>query len=145
MERMVEALEWIHRKGFVHMDVKADNIFVDAAGRWWLGDFGSAVPKGSAITSTTRWFAPPAAAKAAATAVPEYDWHMLAVALVIEVLRRVGLGHKWQEMLVEGSCTPRANILATLEHLRQHSKVDEALLASLSDLVDRPKTTGAGG
>lgn len=67
--------------------------------------------------------------------------HMLAVALVIEVLRRVGLGHKWQEMLVEGSCTPRANILATLEHLRQHSKVDEALLASLSDLVDRPKVS----
>ncbi|GIM06127.1 hypothetical protein Vretimale_10523, partial [Volvox reticuliferus] len=56
--RMVAALEWIHDKKYIYMDVKADNIFVDPEGRWWLGDFGSAVRKGSPVTSTTTWFAP---------------------------------------------------------------------------------------
>ncbi|KAG2436525.1 hypothetical protein HYH02_011463 [Chlamydomonas schloesseri] len=140
VQRMVEALEWIHRVDFVHMDVKADNIFIDAAGRWWLGDFGSAVRTGSAIMSTTRWFAPPAATIKAA-AVPQFDWHMLAVAMVIEALRSVGLGNKWQEMLIDGGCTPRENILAALKVLRGRM-VDDAVLGSLHSLVERAEVKG---
>ncbi|KAK9902091.1 hypothetical protein WJX75_004074 [Coccomyxa subellipsoidea] len=40
---MVRALEHIHSKGLVHIDVKGDNMFVDMDGHLWLGDLGSAV------------------------------------------------------------------------------------------------------
>ncbi|KXZ44093.1 hypothetical protein GPECTOR_74g707 [Gonium pectorale] len=35
-QRMVAAVEWIHSKGYIHMDIKADNVFVDAEGRHML-------------------------------------------------------------------------------------------------------------
>ncbi len=55
-------------------------------GKWWLGDFGSAVRMGAEIQSTTRLFAPfpdpsdPTSASFATTAtggmaaLPCYDW-----------------------------------------------------------------------
>lgn len=51
--RIRAALKVIHDKGFVHMDVKPANIFVDAVGAWALGDFGSMKRIGQPITSTT--------------------------------------------------------------------------------------------
>jgi serine/threonine protein kinase len=97
-KRMVEALEWVHNKGFVHMDVKAsndfisklafsawrlwlfsptctqgDNIFLDAEGNWYLGDFGSAVMEGENVETVSPWFAP----EANLTGRPSkkgYDW-----------------------------------------------------------------------
>ena len=37
---------------------QGSNVFLDAAGNWWLGDFGSAVREGEMIASTTPSFAP---------------------------------------------------------------------------------------
>ncbi|GIL71846.1 hypothetical protein Vretimale_670 [Volvox reticuliferus] len=108
--RMVAALEWIHGKKYIHMDVKADNIFVDAEGRWWLGDFGSAVRKGSLVTSTTACFAPRKVLDLPAE--PQYDWHMLAVALVCEMNRK-----NWKELLVEDGCSPSKNLIAAVKEL----------------------------
>ncbi|KAG2424483.1 hypothetical protein HXX76_014535 [Chlamydomonas incerta] len=108
--RMVAALEWIHDKTYIHMDVKADNIFVDPKGRWWLGDFGSAVRKGSPVTSTTTWFAP--RKLLGLPAEPQYDWHMLAVALVVECNRK-----SWKELLVEDGCSPAKNLIAAVKEL----------------------------
>jgi serine/threonine protein kinase len=57
--RLVEAVNFIHEckpeniGGLVHMDIKEANIFVDAMGSWFLGDFGSCVGVGETITSTT--------------------------------------------------------------------------------------------
>lgn len=42
--RFQRALEYIHSKGWVHMDVKPANLFFDASG-WYLADFGSALPE----------------------------------------------------------------------------------------------------
>ncbi|GIL77537.1 hypothetical protein Vretimale_2937 [Volvox reticuliferus] len=108
--RMVAALEWIHDKQYIHMDVKADNIFVDMEGRWWLGDFGSTVRKGSPVTSTTTWFAPRKVLDLPAE--PQYDWHMLAVALVCEMNRK-----SWKELLVEDGCSPSKNLIAAVKEL----------------------------
>ena len=63
---LLGALRHVHAAGFVHMDVKEANVFVDAAGNWALGDFGSAVREGAAITSTTRGLHPGLAGWAAA-------------------------------------------------------------------------------
>ncbi|KAL0047618.1 hypothetical protein WJX82_007839 [Trebouxia sp. C0006] len=53
--RMLRALEYIHSKRLVHMEVKGNNIFVDMFGNWWLGDLGSAVQMGGFVHSTTTW------------------------------------------------------------------------------------------
>ena len=39
--RILKALKAMHELKLVHMDVKSDNLFVDADLRWDLGDFGS--------------------------------------------------------------------------------------------------------
>lgn len=57
-EVLLAAVRHVHGAGFVHMDVKEANVFVDAAGGWWLGDFGSAVREGAHVTSTTRGLHP---------------------------------------------------------------------------------------
>lgn len=41
-QRLLQAVEFIASKGWVHGDVKPSNIFVDHDGAWWLGDYGSA-------------------------------------------------------------------------------------------------------
>jgi hypothetical protein len=52
--------------------LQADNIFMDMAGTWWLGDLGSAVRVGEKVTSTTSWFSP--GGLIGKTAKQEYDW-----------------------------------------------------------------------
>ena len=92
--RLVEALDYVHRKDYVHMDVKADNIFMDSDGRFFLGDFGSACKKGDDITSTTAAFYH---SKIIGTkALPQYDWYMLLVTLLIELGGKVG----WSKRLI---------------------------------------------
>jgi len=52
---------------------QGDNIFVDQAGLWWLGDFGSAVRVGEAVRTTTPWFAP-MKNMFSETAMVSFDW-----------------------------------------------------------------------
>ena len=84
---LLDALRHVHAAGFVHMDVKEANVLVDAAGCWALGDFGSAVREGEAITSTTRGLHPGLAGWRAAAQPPllarrEHDLYMAAGLLV---------------------------------------------------------------
>jgi hypothetical protein len=60
-------------------------MLVDQEGLWWLGDFGSAVPKGQKIHSTTQVFAPEPCL-IGKPAQPYYDWY-------VGVCTAVGLKH----------------------------------------------------
>jgi len=87
--RLVDALQYMHRvAGFVHMDVKGDNVFFDNSGAWFLGDFGSACMIGGRIRSSTFTFYHGALGD---VALPRYDWFMLLVLLLIEL----GEKDKW--------------------------------------------------
>ena len=55
---------------------------VDIAGQWWIGDFGSSVRIGEAIVSTTPSCHPKGTHLLGSPARWEYDWYMLAVALL---------------------------------------------------------------
>ena len=55
--------------------MQADNVFVDMAGAWWLGDLGSAVATGEKVHSTTEWFSQENLT--GQTAKPKHDWYML--------------------------------------------------------------------
>ena len=81
--RMIDALRFMHRLGYVHMDVKGDNVFFDVNGVWFLGDFGSACEIDSAIRSTTEGFYHSPILRQPAR--PKYDWFMLLVMLLIEL------------------------------------------------------------
>lgn len=86
--RICGALKYMHDNGMVHMDVKGDNIFVNSDGLWFLGDFGSCVKIGQPITSTT----PSCYYKKliGLPAEPKYDYYMLLVAILIELLEIKG-------------------------------------------------------
>eukprot|EP00826_Nyctotherus_ovalis_P017021 TRINITY_DN14973_c0_g1_i1.p1 TRINITY_DN14973_c0_g1~~TRINITY_DN14973_c0_g1_i1.p1 ORF type:complete len:390 (-),score=95.69 TRINITY_DN14973_c0_g1_i1:314-1483(-) len=43
-KQLIEALEFMHSKGFVHRDIKAENILLDSDYRLKLADFGFATP-----------------------------------------------------------------------------------------------------
>lgn len=40
---LCEALDWVHKAGLCHRDIKPENILVDANGKVYLADFGSAL------------------------------------------------------------------------------------------------------
>lgn len=83
---VIEGLNWLHGRGYVHMDVKGANIFVLANGEWSLGDFGSCVRVNEPIKTTTVWCYPKLL-KSSDVALFEYDWYMLAVALLAATQR----------------------------------------------------------
>jgi len=111
--RMVDALRFMHRRGYVHMDVKGDNVFFDVNGVWFLGDFGSAREIDSPIRSTTACFYhTPILCQPAR---PKYDWFMLLVMLLIE------LGDNkddWAKVFVEGDTRHVSEALVLAEAQR---------------------------
>ena len=74
----------MHALGMVHMDVKADNVFVDNALNWDLGDFGSTRPIGDQVWSWTEVLTPytlPPSAKV----IPSMDFVQLCVMIAVEL------------------------------------------------------------
>jgi serine/threonine protein kinase len=54
--QMKQALDFTHAAGYAHCDVKPDNIFIDANGGFFLGDFGSMTRLGvESAERTLRW------------------------------------------------------------------------------------------
>ena len=80
--RILEALAYVHKCNYVHMDVKPANIFLNMAGEWFLGDFGSCVHVNGVIRETTRVMLPK---NYEPEASPQIDKYMLGVTLVLAI------------------------------------------------------------
>ena len=52
-DRIFAALEFLHEHAWMHGDVKPSNIFIDAVGRSWLGDYGSSQPFDKVVSQYT--------------------------------------------------------------------------------------------
>ena len=98
--RLVTAIDYLHSKKLVHMDIKGSNIFVGTEDRcpWRLGDFGSTRPIGENVLSTTYNFC--YVDSRGSPALPKYDWYMLLVAILIESLEDK---HSWNTHLKQES------------------------------------------
>jgi len=79
-ESIIAGLNWLHGRGYVHMDVKGSNIFVTENGNWFLADFGTCVRIGERVQGTTTWCYPKLVNGQPSQF--EFDWYMLAVALL---------------------------------------------------------------
>ena len=91
--RLMEAIHFMHGKGIVHMDIKSDNIFIDADSSWVLGDFGSSRIIGTNITSSNLLHY---VRFNLGNAEPKYDWFMLLLVLLKETLE---IKNTWLEIL----------------------------------------------
>eukprot|EP00831_Metopus_contortus_P064393 TRINITY_DN57645_c0_g1_i1.p1 TRINITY_DN57645_c0_g1~~TRINITY_DN57645_c0_g1_i1.p1 ORF type:complete len:269 (+),score=35.52 TRINITY_DN57645_c0_g1_i1:212-1018(+) len=103
--RIEKALkDGVHAHGWVHMDVKSENILVRPDGRWVLCDLGSAAKEGDLIFSSTKRFyfrdfpREEEGITKSSRARPSYDWYMLAVTMLRESLPR----DTWYNALFDG-------------------------------------------
>nr|WQM86923.1 serine/threonine protein kinase [Marseillevirus cajuinensis] len=60
-ESVSSAIEYLHRKGLTHCDIKPENIFVSAKGKVCLGDFGSVQKTPPVLPQTTLAYRAPEA------------------------------------------------------------------------------------
>ena len=82
--QVADALAYCHAHGYVHRDVKPQNVFVDPSGRYKIGDFGVARAMEGAETTLTRAGTPPYMAPellSGAHAGPKVDVYSLGVML----------------------------------------------------------------
>ena len=48
----MQGLEFLHNHNILHLDIKPDNIFLDAQGRCKIGDFGLAIKEHETVRSS---------------------------------------------------------------------------------------------
>ena len=78
--QMMEALSFIHKHGFAHMDVKPSNICINGKGDFILADLGSMAPFGERTKSTLP-FLPKDLQKPSMISDKKVDFWMLAMTL----------------------------------------------------------------
>ena len=49
----MQGLEFLHNHNILHLDIKPDNVFLDARGRCKIGDFGLAIKEHETVRSST--------------------------------------------------------------------------------------------
>jgi serine/threonine protein kinase len=126
--RLFEALQYMHRvAGFVHMDVKGDNVFFDNSGGWFLGDFGSACMIGGRIRSSTYTFYHGAMDD---VAHPRYDWFMLLVLLLIEM----GEKDKWSQRFMNSDQGRRVSYDKVMREA-DRAMIDESYPPELQSVI----------
>ena len=129
--RMIDALRFMHRLGYVHMDVKGDNVFFDVNGVWFLGDFGSACKFDSPIRSSTEGFYHSPILRNPAR--PKYDWFMLLVMLLIEL----GNKEEWAKAFIEkGNHVSEARIIAEAQRIIADTTHGQDLKDIVKEIMD---------
>jgi len=132
--RIMQALEHMHGLNLVHMDVKGSNIFIDQGGDWYLGDFGSTCDSGEAVITTTPSFYPNNLC--GLPAHPKYDWFMLLVTILIELMPKK---HEWAKELceTETKIVTLPLVAQALQNAITSEDVSELLKPLLSEMAER--------
>ena len=120
LKDMIAAIEYVHSRNVVHMDIKGDNIFINGNGKWFLGDFGSCKYELEETTSFTPYFLPEVPLKS--KPLKSYDWYMLGVTIVVQLFKL-----EWKEKL----CSIDTRIVNHSLVLRAAREVEHAPLREL--------------
>ncbi len=111
------ALSYLHKEGYLHRDVKPDNLLLDASGKAWLADLGFAAPVGSATATVgTAGYASPEQAAGAGEVKVGTDIYSLGITLYAMLTGIEPFGASNSEETVaaqveEGMPTPNLMIL----------------------------------
>ena len=133
-QRIFAALEFIHEKTYVHLDIKATNIFVDSDMNWFLGDFGSCKPIGEKITSSTfQFYFEEYAFK---PAEPKYDWFMFLVLLLIETLEDRRAFSRAFYTTTDSRHVDLEKVLQFASRIQEHEEIRELILNVLRKCAD---------
>ena len=65
--------------------------------------------------------------------MPKHDWHMLAVALIKEVLKHTS-EDAWKDALIADSCTPQHKLLSASRHVK-HPHLQSTLQMRMLDVA----------
>jgi len=94
-EQLISAIEYIHFKGYAHLDIKLDNILLDNYFQIRLSDFGSALkvddhPSTSVRRGTTKYMAPEVLNLEGGEAFDAYkaDMYSLGICLFLMLFKR---------------------------------------------------------
>lgn len=139
--RLQVALRHMHAKGLVHADVKSSNCLIDVEGRWYLADFGSSIPIGDKVLSSTETWSPESIV--GQIAYERHDWALLLVLLAVE-LDKTAL----EELVRDHPNHSRGGIqrvdqVLVLKRCKQRAK-DPGLRALLHELAEMAEWPGAG-
>lgn len=135
--QVLRALQYLHALpdgGYVHLDVKAANVFVDHNGHCFLGDFGSCKPFGAPITSCTTAFC--WEDNRGKAAHPKYDYFMFLLMVLIECLedRRTYTTAFYEADAKHASVSM---VLAAAQTMSEASTTPAALVILLKEVIDK--------
>ena len=136
MVRMLDALDYLHSRNILHLDIKPDNILVTRDGRPVLIDMGAAIDLSEEMPSTfveTPGYSPPEQCTPGSKLTPATDLYSFAATLYYLITGNAVLPSRQRELI--DTLAPLSSMpnLTTKYHPQLLAGIDKALSPAIKD------------